>query len=1077
MIRIAALAAVLCVAAHAQVPRPEHPRPDMMRAQWVNLNGDWQFDFDDADAGRAQNWMTKETWGRTITVPFPWQAPLSGIAATEEHPIGWYSRTFAVPTDWKGQRVLLHFGALDWHADVWINGSHAGEHDGGYTPFAVDITELLIDGAQTVVVRAEDYTRRDQPTGKQIGWYTPTSGIWQTVWLEAHPATSIGAVHITPDVANARAQIKVTVQAPAAGKATLTIRTDPDETASAALPEQRFDLIVKAGTSEHNLTLNVPDPQLWSPDIPNLYFIRIELKPETGDADVLHTYFGMRTISTGKFAGQDFTYVTLNGEPIYLMGALDQAFHPDGIYTYPSDDVIRNDLKATKEFGLNFLRLHIKLDEPRFLYWADRMGVLIMADMPNFWDWSDDALPRYETMLREAVARDYNHPAIFSWVLFNETWGLGSRRYVEMPERQAWVASMFQLAKSLDGTRLIEDNSACLYDHVVSDINSWHFYINNYETAKRHIQKVVDDTYPGSGFNCVPGKKQAGAPLMNSEYGGISAGMGDQDVAWCFKFLTNELRKHAKIAGYIYTELQDIEWEHNGYLNYDRSRKVFGYDAAMPDFSIASLNSPDFLVMDCPPYQEIKPGENIEIPLSFSHFSGKSLKSPRVRWFLNGPDDLTLPMSRPMRGGWPISATPWTVTPAGKLSLTIADTPRLYTLVAVVEDEGKVIATNYVNFGVDASRPRLRRHHRFASTVLLSWDPGEVYDSSWPELMLGAAETPEKVWGEGAGWIEYRIQLPESLPFERILAESKDGPAPIALFAELSAKAGDEKIDWPRRRPSDYPQTDANRQWPTRFNVYLNGVRIHSGTLADDPADARGVLSHARGLHPGSYGYIGANSAIVLPLEALKKTEGRQLVIRFEVPEDAEPAGGLAIFGDGMGRFPLDPTLAFTTSATVEASYDSPAHVRTRGTVIIPTAEDSPTTWKYIESEPKGSWQAPSYDDSAWKQGNACFGREDTPGARISTPWTSDDIWLRREFDLNSTPRAARLRLHHDDAVEVYLNGQRILSRRGWTRDYGSWTLPGDARALLQPGKNTIAVYCHQDDGGQYIDVGLTVLE
>ncbi len=240
----------------------------------------------------------------------------------------------------------------------------------------------------------------------------------------------------------------------------------------------------------------------------------------------MQSYFGMRSVGRQTWDGKEYEYITLNGEPVYLRGALDQAFHPDGLHAYPSDDVIRGDIQLAKDLGLNMLRCHIKINDPRYYYWADRLGLLIMYDLPSP-DLDSPSMRRtFEHTLRQAMARDYNSPAIFAWVLFNETWGLTKHN---TPEGQRWVQEMYRLAKQLDPTRLIEENSACRYDHVESDINSWHFYINDYWRARQHIQRVVDETYPGSAFNYVGGDYVQGtAPLINSEYAGISARDGDQ---------------------------------------------------------------------------------------------------------------------------------------------------------------------------------------------------------------------------------------------------------------------------------------------------------------------------------------------------------------------------------------------------------------------------------------------------------------------------------------------------------------------------------------------------------------------
>ena len=527
------------------------------------------------------------------------------------HTIGWYRKVVSIPENWGDKRVILNFGAVDWEATVWVNGHQIGTHENGYLPFEFDITDALTPGESTViVVRAYDaQDHGEQLAGKQIGWYVRTSGIWQTVYLEPRSETHITQCHITPDIDNASATFAVQIDGDIESP-DLTLQWHCDE----------LNGSVQISNSETQWTVNIPPEQLrlWDVDTPNLYDVTLELVAGDAVIDRIFTYFGMRKVSIAKAPGGDYQYIYLNNRPIYLLGALNQSFNPEGVYTFLTDEAIRTDVERAKEFGFNFLRLHIKVDEPRLYYWADKLGLLFMCDIPNFGTYTEKAKARFEQTLRGNIARDYNHPSIISWCNFNETWGLGGNEYKEMTDRQEWVREMYHLAKSLDTTRLIEDNSPCLYDHVETDINSWHFYINDYDRAKEHIANVVAETYPGSAFNYAGGNVQSDAPLINSEYGGISAGAGDKDISWCFKYLTNELRLHPKICGYIYTELQDIEWEHNGFMNYDRSVKAFGYD-------YLDINTLDFIAIDYPPGTTVAPGDEIKADIYASHFSHKTI--------------------------------------------------------------------------------------------------------------------------------------------------------------------------------------------------------------------------------------------------------------------------------------------------------------------------------------------------------------------------------------------------------------------------------------------------------------------
>ena len=637
---------------YAEIPWPEHPRPDFERAPWVNLNGPWSFAFDPDDAGVQAEWFKAGVGklDRKIVVPFPWESELSGIHQPDYKGVAWYAREVELPSGpgWEGKNAWLVIGACDFEAKVWIDGQLACEHAGGYLPFEVNLSRFGKPGQRvTVVVRAVDRTDWQQPIGKQVDrWYTRTSGIWQTVYIEPRSAVHIRAMRTTPDVESGTVlyEIEVNKEAPA-------------HTVAITSPEGAFEPAGAAYTLDAKVIqvlVKVRDPQAWSPDSPKLYPAVLTLRDVNNHPiDEVRGYFGLREISTGKAPDGDFNHVQLNGKPIYLRGALHQSFHPKGIYQYPDDAAARADYEIARQLGLNFLRIHIKVPTPRELYWADKLGVLIMEDMPSFWRYTPQAQAWWQDMARGAIARDCNHPAVFAWILFNETWGIGDGGY--KPDRQAWVEGMYWWAKKLDPTRLVEDNSPCSYDHVATDINSWHFYINSYSDARRHIREVVEKTYPGSTFNFAKGYEQNDAPLMNSEYGGIGAGSGDQDVSWCFKFLTNELRRHDKIGGYVYTELCDIEWEHNGFVNYDRTPKEFGYGFWFPGFSPADLNNADFVALNSPPMIELAPMQDREVGVEVSHWSDRKAANLALRWRVDWLDRF----GRRFEGQWEQQPAEW----------------------------------------------------------------------------------------------------------------------------------------------------------------------------------------------------------------------------------------------------------------------------------------------------------------------------------------------------------------------------------------------------------------------------------
>ena len=896
---------------NTDIPRPEYPRPDFQRGtsegiDWICLNGTWEFAFDPDDIGEQNQWFAPQAtadspWTMQIQVPYPWES-LAAWGDEEQasnenylsknaypnpekvtcggldregnyrdeprHTIGWYRRIVSIPENWGDRRVTLNFGAVDWEATVWVNGNQIGKHENGYLPFEFDITDALTPGEPTcIVVRAYDAKDHgEQLAGKQIGWYVRTSGIWQTVYLEPRNTTHIAQCHITPNIDNASATFAVKIDGNIENTG-LTLQWTCDE----------LNDSVQASSSETQWTVNIPSDKLrlWDVDTPNLYDVTLELVAGDTVIDRIFTYFGMRKVSIEKAPGGDYQYIYLNNRPVYLLGALNQSFNPESVYTFLTDEAIRRDVERAKEFGFNFLRLHIKVDEPRLYYWADKLGLLFMCDIPNFGTYTETAKSRFEQTLRGNIARDYNHPSIISWCNFNETWGLGGHEYKQIKDRQEWVREMYHLAKSLDATRLIEDNSPCLYDHVETDINSWHFYINDYDRAKEHIANVVAETYPGSAFNYAGGNVQSDAPLINSEYGGISAGAGDKDVSWCFKYLTNELRLHPKICGYIYTELQDIEWEHNGFMNYDRSVKEFGYD-------YLDINTLDFIAIDYPPGTTVAPGEQIKADIYTSHFSHKTITGTTLHWQLDTMSATGHVRRANVLGSVEIPFPQYQVQHVHQLELRIPDVhPAVGTLhVWVTDRTGTVVARNFIGFEHFSKLPQAIESDA-SGTVRFNYKPENISESSWDEPTIS-----EHLFSAvGSGYVEYEVSLPEGL--------SAADVAEMELVFEASSFYGDARQTEPEKYPSD-------------VTISVNGVEIDTVCIPDCPADSRGVLSYING-QPGIYGYlhnIKADTARVL--------NGNQmdiLRVRYEVKKDTEAKGGFALYGARMGRYPTGPHL------------------------------------------------------------------------------------------------------------------------------------------------------------------------
>ena len=893
------------------IPLPEHPRPDFQREEWLNLNGPWQFQLDAPDVGEAQRWFERGLpTPRPILVPFPWGSPLSGVP--DSAPIGWYARTVDVPAAWRGRRVFLVVGAADWRTTAWLDGQRLGTHDGGYIPFEFELTKHLTPGQQhMLVLRVDDAPRAFKLEGKQ--GYGNARGIWQTPYLEARGAVPLRTLHFSPDIERKRVAVTAQLLERAPRAMTLTLRFK-----NAALPAvtQR----VPQGTDHVTFEVPIPNVHLWSLDDPFLY----EVEATLGE-DRVQSYFGMRKISVVNLPGTDYRYVALNDHPIYLQLALDQAFHPEGFYTFPSDSFVRAEILRAKGIGLTGLREHVKVESPRKLYWADRLGLLIMADVPNSWGQPDSSMRGEATAtLRGMIDRDYNHPAIFSWVLFNETWGLFTKtgqRDVYRPETQRWVASVYRATKALDPTRLVEDNSPCCgRGHTETDINSWHDYLPGWAWEDRD-RFVSDSTHPGSTWNFETGYRQANQPNINSEFGnvwGYEGSTGDVDWSWDYHRAVNAFRRHPRIAGWLYTELHDVINEWNGYWRYDRTGKETGLGEVVEGMSLRDLHAPLYVVVGDSLSQGVAAGANVRVSLYASFLTASNtlgdsltLRATLYGWNALGVKRTYLETTRR------VPYRPWMTGALEPLDVPMPDEAAVLVLAVRLEDaKGAVLHRNFCTFVVEGAPPQ----------GVVSINPAHFSAASWSLKQWNVMDSL-KVNGAGSGFFEYRVPWPQAMhPADLdsvvFLAEvsSKE------LFGKDRAGAGRIEGDFmlgrgtidPSLNPNAYPMTD-ERRFPSAVTVRVNDVVAGRQTLEDDPADTRGILSwhyqkHDRRLREaGSYGTL---LRMNVPREALERAAARgELVIRLEV-DPASPGGrggGLAIYGRHFGRFPLDPTLVFVS--------------------------------------------------------------------------------------------------------------------------------------------------------------------
>ncbi len=562
-----------------QIPRPEYPRPDFQRENWLPLNGEWDFSFD------------KPIFDRKILVPFACETKLSGIHDTSFHNAVWYRRNFSLPEPMHDRQILLHFGAVDYTCRLWVNDRFIREHTGGQCGFSADITGALNASGENIIVleARDDPADLEMPRGKQYWkpesesiFYTRTTGIWQSVWLEAVSPMHLASCRITPlfddrsvrfsyALSAAPQNVTLTAEITFRGKAAGTVSVTPTSARGA------FDWQIDQSTLS---AWNYQENLVWTPEQPNLFDVTFRVLEHGCEVDTVQSYFGMRKVSiqNGHFL--------LNNRPYYQKLVLDQGYWPESLLTAPSDEMFIRDIELTKAMGFNGVRKHQKVEDPRYLYHADRMGLLVWGEIGAAYLYSEQYADRIYREWLDVLQRDYNHPCIVVWTPLNESWGV--QEIETDPRQQAHSEAMVAITKSMDTTRPVVDNDG--WEHTNGDLLTIHDYSPRGEMLRMHLGSMdaILALRPAQRVLFVGSHTYAGQPILLSEFGGVKFVPGaEAQRSWgyceadsCATFaeklreLFDAVRACPLVDGYCYTQLTDVETEQNGLLTYDRTPKL-----------------------------------------------------------------------------------------------------------------------------------------------------------------------------------------------------------------------------------------------------------------------------------------------------------------------------------------------------------------------------------------------------------------------------------------------------------------------------------------------------------------------
>ena len=590
--------------------QPDYPRPQFVRDEnsWENLNGEWDFLFDDHNGGIAKKWFngfpsaeTLEKTVRKITVPYCYESPMSGIGDTARHDVVWYRRTIGIEAAKnQGRKIFLHFEGSDYKTMVWVNGVFVGLHEGGYSRFSFDITPLVKTGANTLTVRAQDSFDISQPRGKQrwrndsFGcWYVQTTGIWKTVWLEYVNPEYLKSVKMTPVLSRGLLEIEAEVETSAAAAAFASGTAGAaglELTAEITFNDQPVTVItIPVNEKRPGFAANVYSNVLmawkiaaWSPSNPNLYDIVFSLKKNGRTVDRVFSYFGMREI---RIDGQN---ILLNGTPLYQRLILDQGYWKNSHLTPPGEQALIDDIDRIMAAGYNGVRKHQKIEDEKFLYWADVKGLLVWSEMAAAYEFNDAAVTMFTREWMEIVRQNYNHPSIITWTPFNESWGVPQIKTDKT--QQAFTEAIYYLTKSYDRYRPVICNDG--WEHTISDIITLHDYVEKgdefLERYGNYLQEILDNEIYNNLHRSAfaDGYSYRGQPIILSEFGGIAFtnrgegwGYGNKvasidDYISRFDAITTAIKQIDSVCGYCYTQVTDVQQEVNGIMDMDRNFKA-----------------------------------------------------------------------------------------------------------------------------------------------------------------------------------------------------------------------------------------------------------------------------------------------------------------------------------------------------------------------------------------------------------------------------------------------------------------------------------------------------------------------